>query len=241
MRSSNSRWKRTGLVLVAASVTAILCFGTAPGSGGPATGARAATVTGGATFDFFSMFPEQYLSPAGGKTKTFMPLETRNIGEQSGEVKLTVAPESPFFTATITPDAVTPATGKPGRSRVYVECAEDTPDNTIGWVKVLGTRGSETHHIWLKATVVASRPRLDLSRGPVMGGQGYLDPALQAYTGKPVTWHVAVRNEGALDDTYKLSASSQFPFEVTFKNNRGKRIEEVKAPGKTRNLLYSGR
>ena len=51
--------------------------------------------------------------------------------------------------------------------------------------------------------------------------------------------HIAVRNEGVLDDTYDLSYSSDLPFDVIFKDNKGRRIDSVKAPGKTRNLLYS--
>lgn len=236
---------KVGRLCLAVMLVGALSLGIVPAAqfAGAAVGQRtqsARTVTGGATFDFFSMFPEQYLSPAGGKTATFMPLDTRNIGRQSGKVTLKVTSDSSYFKATVSPDVVEPQTDKPGKSRVNVECAKDTPDNTIGWVKVVGTRGSESHHIWLKATVVASKPRIDMSRGPLMSGKpGYLDAEMQPYTGTPMSWHVAARNEGAITDTYKLSWKSEFPFDVTFKTIGGKKITEVKVPGKTRNLLYS--
>jgi hypothetical protein len=238
--SSRTRKHRSSGLAATVMIVAALSLGLAPVAGAPVATAGAPTVTGGATFDFFSMFPEQFLSPAGGKTTTFMPLDTRNIGEQSGKVTLSVSSEESLFKATVSPAVVEPARDKPGKSRVKVECSKGTPDNTVGWFKVVGTRGSESHHIWLKVTVLASKPRLDMSRGQLMAGKpGYLDAELQPYTGKPMTWHVAARNEGAVDDTYKLSWKSDFPFDVTFRNLQGKEIGEVKAPGKTRNLLYS--
>jgi hypothetical protein len=240
--SNNKQGLRTVRLFVAAALVVALGAFVVPTAQmvGASGTMRAQQATGGATFDFFSMFPQQYLSPEGGRLKTFMPLDTRNIGEQSGKVRLTVSSESHYFKATLAPAEVEPATGAPGKSRVYVECAKDTPDNTIGWIKVVGTRGSESHHIWLEADVITSKPRIDMSRGPLMAGKpGYLDAEMQPYTGKPMVWHVAARNEGAVTDTYKLSTKSDFPFEVTFRNIQGGKIDEVKVPGKTRNLLYS--
>lgn len=243
MKASWGKGKvKTARLCVALALAAALTIGIVPvahiaGSAGAQT---PQTVTGGATFDFFSMFPEQYVSPVGGDIETFMPLDTRNIGQQTGSVALSVTSESPYFKARVTPDAVEPATDKPGKSRVYVECSKDTPDGTIGWFKVIGKRGNESHHIWLKVDAVASKPRLGMSRGPLMAGKpGYLDAEMQPYTGKPMTWHIAARNEGAVEDIYKLSWKSEQPFDVTFKNIQGKKITEVKVPGKTRNLLYS--
>lgn len=245
--SKHRRHKLTALSYV--TVAACLLFGIAPAAVAPvapvgrktnaAVTGEGTTRTGGATFDLFSRFPEQYLSPAGNRTSTFMPLDTRNIGRQAGKVVLTVSTESPLFTAAVSPSQVEPATDKPASSRVNIECSKDTPDNTIGWVKVVGTRGTESHRIWLKATVLASSPYLDLTRGPTMGGQGYLDPRLKAWAGNPVTWHVSARNEGMLEDTYTLTTRTVEPIAVVFKDNKGKKIEKITVPGKTRNLLYS--
>ena len=243
MRPSNGiKMGKTARLCVAGALVAAIAIGIVPAAqtGTLSAGSQTAMVYGGATFDFFSMFPEQLLSPAGNKTTTFVPLDTRNIGAQSGKVTLAVSSESGWFKATVSPSTVEPTTDKPGKSRVNLVCAGNTPDNTIGWFKVVGTRGAESHHIWLKVTVLASKPRLDLSRGPLMAGKpGYLDAQLQAYTGKPLTWHVAARNEGDVTDTYALSSKSDFPFDVTYKNIQGKKIDEIKVPGKTRNLLYS--
>jgi len=241
MRTRTSPGRRKALCFIAAALAiAPLCLGAATTAGTTAVARDTIPVVGKATFDFFSMFPEQYLSPTGGRTSTFMPLETRNIGKGSGTVRLTVSTDSRYFKATVTPDLVEPVgADKPAKSKVTVECSTDTPDGTIGWVKVLGTRGGEARHIWLKATVRASSPRFDMSRGLVMNGQGYLDPVTQAYTGKPVVWHVALRNEGVLADTYPLRSRSGFPFQVTFRDLKGHKIDTVKVPGRTRNLLYS--
>lgn len=232
-------------VCVAVFVLALMVAGLVPlahvagAAGVEASQTAVKTSAAGATFDFFSMFPEQYVSPS-GQLETFIPLDTRNIGEQSGKVTLKVESESPYFKARVAPDTVEPATDKPGKSRVYVECSKETPDGTIGWLKVVGTREGESHRIWLKVDAVASKPRLDMSRGPLMAGEpGYLDPEMQPYTGKPLSWHIAARNEGAVEDTYKLSWKSDHPFDVTFRNIQGKKITEIKVPGKTRNLLYS--
>jgi hypothetical protein len=234
-RRTSGRLKRG---LVALSMLAI-CV-----SGVPAAAYSTATTSsadGKATFDLYSMFGEQMLSPATGKTRTFMPLETRNIDSRgSGEVSISAEPEGSHFAAQVEPDRVTPA-GKNGtaRSRVNVSCSKDTPENTVGWIKVTGRRGNERHRIWLKVTALSSRPSLELSRGAAFTGQGYPDPQLQAYTGEPLVWHIAAKNEGGDDDTFTLGYKADFPCQVTFKNLRGEKIRSVRVKGTTRNLLYT--
>ena len=164
-------WRgRTAKTLASVVLVTCLLLGMAPAVTAPTAAAGSGSqpaeespspvaTVGGATFDFYSQYPEQYLSPMDGKTKTFMPLETRNVGEQSGAVKITVEPESSWFEATVDPSEVEPTIDRTGKSRVHVECEKDTPDNTIGWLRVTGTRGTEKHYIWLKVDVVASKPR----------------------------------------------------------------------------------
>jgi len=201
-------------------------------------GAQSKSGAGRATFDLYSMFPEQPLSPMTGKLKTFMPLQAREISS-SGEVALSVSTESSHFTAKVDPVKVTPAKGKPAEARVYVECFKGTPDGEIGWVKVTGSRGGESHRIWLKATTTSSSPTLEMSRGLPLVGPGHLDPVLQAYTGKPLVWHVAAKNEGGEADTYSLESNASFPCSVVYRNARGDVVRQVKLEGRTRNLLFS--
>jgi hypothetical protein len=154
-------------------------------------GSRPAQAQTGATFDLFSMFPHQVLAPAAGKTFTWMPLDTRNISDVSEWLWLSTRSESPYFNAVVFPCLVRPsgAQGK-ARSWVLVSCAPGTPEGTVGYIKVTGTRGGETHRLWLKVTALSSMPSLELSRGDLLLGQGYRDPVRQAFTGRPSpgTW-----------------------------------------------------
>lgn len=200
----------------------------------------APTTAGTATFDLYSTYPEQMLSPATGKTSTSMPLDVRNIGSRgTGRVSLTVTPDTPGFTAEVKKSPVDPV-GKDGKAstRVTVSCSKSTPEGTVGYVKVSGKRGNESHRIWLKATALSSKPTLEMSRGVPFTGQGHQDNEMQVYVGKPVAWHVAAKNMGADTDTYKLGFKADFPCDVTFKNQSGKTVKTVKLNGMTRNLLY---
>ena len=236
--SSKRRFAAGGGALGATAIALLLCLSVVPAA--PGLGSLAKATNGGATFDLYSMFPQQVLSPATGSLKTFMPLEIRNITGASGEITLAAEPQSEYFEASVSPAKASPE-GKDGsaKSRVNVECKPSTPEGTIGWVKVTGTRASETHRIWLKATALSSRPKLEMSMGVPRTGQGYRDQELEAYTGKALEWHVAATNEGGGDDTYKLDYRASFPCEVEFLNVKGQKVEEIKTRGTTRNLLFS--
>ena len=240
MKSSEKRTgsRRAKLGLSALCVIAVsVAMLPASSVGAPATSAR----DGKATFDLYSMFPEQMLSPSTGRTSTFMPLETRNIGGRgSGEVTLCAAPESGYFTADVNPAKVDPG-GRDGKvkSRVNISCEKNTPEGTVGYVKVTGRRGSEQHRVWLKVNVLASSPSLELSRGVPFTGQGRLDAELQPYTGKPLTWHISAKNTGGDEDTFELGYKAGFPCRVTFRNINGRKVDSVKVKGKTRNLLFA--
>lgn len=192
-----------------------------------------------ATFDLFSMFPQQVLAPAAGKTFTWMSLETRNITDNSEWVWLSTRSESPYFNAVVFPCLVRP-TGAEGKARswVLVSCAPDTPEGTVGYVKVTGSRGSESHHLWLKATALSSLPGLELSRGDLLLGQGYRDPVRQPFTGRPLSWGLAATNLGGAEDTYALSFRSEHPCRVRFLGNAGEEINSVRVDGATHNYLY---
>ncbi|MBU1671934.1 MAG: alkaline phosphatase family protein [Actinobacteria bacterium] len=225
-------------MVAAVLAAAALCAGFLPAGAG--TSARAQTPNGGATFDFFSMYPEQYVAPQAGELSTFMPLDVRNIGQASGEVGLVPSCDSGYFKVGVDNPKLTPK-GEDGvaSTRVAVECEKGTPEDTVGWIKVIGTRGEEAHHIWLKCTALDSRPLLQTSRGIPFTGQGYLDPELQEYVGDPVVWHLSAKNEGASDETYELGSRADFPCKVTWKDINGKVIRNAKVNGRTRNLLFS--
>ncbi len=152
---------------------------------GPGTSPALATTT--ATFDLFSMFPQQILAPSVGKTLTWIPLDTRNIADVSDWVWLSARPESPHFTAFVFPCLVRPS-GAEGTARSWalVSCSPGTPEGTVGYIKVTGMRGAETHRLWLKVTALSSLPSLEMSRGDPLMGQGYRDPVRQPFTGKPL-------------------------------------------------------
>ncbi len=238
------RCKRTPRIvmsLLSVLLLASLLFSSAPTSTAVARSSastQSRSTQGGATFDLYSMFPYQPLSPLTGNVKTFMPLETREISG-SGEVTLSASSQSGHFKATIDPSKVTPQKDAPAKSRVYVECDKGTPDGEVGWIKVTGKRGGESHRIWLKATTAASSPQIKLSRGAPFSGQGYYDQTLQVFTGKPVVWHVAVTNDGGAGDTYALSYKASFPCKVIYRNLGKKTVKEVTLPGVTKNLLFA--
>jgi len=192
-----------------------------------------------ATFDLFSMFPHQVLAPAAGKTFTWMPLDARNISDVSEWLWLSTRSESPYFNAVVFPCLVRPsgAQGK-ARSWVLVSCAPGTPEGTVGYIKVTGTRGGETHRLWLKVTALSSMPSLELSRGDLLLGQGYRDPVRQAFTGRPLTWNLAATNLGGAEDTYALSFRCPHPCRVRFLDGSGREISSLKVPGLTQNFLY---
>ncbi len=214
-----------------------LCLTLVPGTAAVAV----KPADGGATFDMYSMYPEQMLSPATGSLGTFMPVEARNIADRgSGAVSVTAECDSRYFSAEVKPSLLTPR-GEDGvaRSTVLVSCEERTPEGTVCWIKVTGARGQERHRIWLKVTALASKPYMEFSRGAPFSGPGYKDQETQLYVGRPVTWHVLARNDGGAEDVFRLGYESSFPCDVTFRSLAGERLKEVKLKGKTRNLLYA--
>lgn len=106
-----------------------------------------------------------------------MSLETRNITDNSEWVWLSTRSESPYFNAAVFSSRVLPR-GAEGKSRswVLISCAPDISEGTVGYVKLTGSRGSESYHLWLKATALSSLPGLELSRSDLLLGQGYRDP-----------------------------------------------------------------
>ncbi len=238
-RSLSMRRRVRARACVAALCALAACAVVLPGVS--ASQAAGTPADGGATFDLFSMYPEQVLSPAAGTTKTFMPLETRNITSRgAGQVALAADCESDEFSVDVDPDRVVPPKESgAAKSRVNVSCGKGTPAGTVGWIKVTGRRGSESHRIWLKVTALDSRPFIEISRGEPFEGKGYKDPALKVYTGEPLKWDILVRNDGGCDDTFELGHESEVPCKVTFRKLNGKVVESVKVEGKTRNLLYA--
>lgn len=226
-------------LVVIVSVIA-LCLAAAPTALAGKTVKAPAAAGGGATFDMFSMFSKQMLSPATGRGSTWMPLDTRNITDSNDWVILKATSELPYFTTCVFPGIVKPA-GPNGvaSSWVVVYCSPSTPEGTVGYIKVTGTRGSEQHRVWLKVTVLASQPSLALSNGPQLTGQGYTDPVLQAYVGKPLSWGLAATNNGGDQDTYALSYSADFLCHVRFLDQGGAAINQVNVPGLTFNYLYA--
>ena len=216
-----------------------LCLAVATPALAGETSGSAVVAGGGATFDLFSIFSKQMLSPATGMCSTRMPLDTRNIAASNASVTLKATSELSYFTTFVFPGVVKPA-GPNGvaSSWVIVSCSKSTPEGTTGYIKVTGTRGTEQHRVWLKVTVLASQPKLSLSNGPQLTGQGYPDPVLQAYAGKPLSWGLAAKNNGGDQDTYALGYSADFPCHVRFLDQDGAAINQVKVPGLTFNYLY---
>jgi hypothetical protein len=229
---------RTAFLIVVISAAALL-FGMLPL--GPGQGRAEATEPAytPATFDLFSMFPQQMLSPATGRTLTWIPVETSNIADVTAWTWLSVKSESPYFNALILPSLVRPS-GAQGtaKSWVLVSCSPATPEGTVGYIKVTGVRGSEQHRTWLRVTALASQPQLENSAGDLLSGQGYRDPLLQAYTGEPLSWCLGATNHGGTRDTFALAYESDFPCQVTFTNTSGAEISQVTAAGLTHNYLY---
>lgn len=232
----------TRLKLGLAVVTvAALCFTLGlPAFGSGASARRVETA--GATFDLYSRFPSQMVSPSTGTMATIMPLDVRNIVDRRERVTLKAEPDSGYFRAKVRPGTVSPR-GKDGKAScvVTVSCRADTPDGAECWIKVTGTRGGEQHHMWLTVKALASSPVIKTSRGVPFSplGQGYKDPELQAFTGKPLAWHLQVKNLGAAEDIYRLGYRADFRCRVTFKDANGNRSDKVRCPGTSRNLLYS--
>ncbi len=192
-----------------------------------------------ATFDLFSMFPQQVLSPATGRTLTWMPVETRNVADVTEWTWLSARSESPYFNALVMPPLVRPS-GAEGtaKSWVLVTCSPATPEGTVGHIKVTGVRGSEQHRVWLGVTALASHPQLVNSAGDLLAGQGYRDPVMQAYSGEPLTWQLEATNRGGTRDTYALSWEADFPCQVRFTDSGGGEISQVAVNGLTHNYLY---
>jgi Type I phosphodiesterase / nucleotide pyrophosphatase len=221
-------------------VTAALLFVMLPLGPGSETAGASPPAYEPATFDLFSMFPQQFLSPATGRTCTWMPLETRNIADNTDWTWLSARSESTYFNALVMPPLVRPSgAGATAKSWVLVSCSPATPDGTIDYIEVTGTRGSEQHHVWLKVTALASQPQLENSAGDLLTGQGYRSPQLQAYCGEPLSWCLAATNLGGTLDTYALSYEADFPCQVRFKSIGGAEITQLTAAGCTHNYLYS--
>lgn len=214
-----------------------------PTDSGVAKAIQETNNAGNATFDLLSLFSEQLLGPKVGTTSTFLNVEARNITDSDSKISLSVKGESEYFKATIKPLEVGPK-GVDGiaKTRVDVSCKPNTPEGTVGWFKVTGKRGSESHRLWLKVTALSSSPEIKLPRGINLSdleGQGYGDPVLQLCIGKPVIWKPEVSNKGRARDTYELSYKADFRCDVTFRDKGGKKISKIELPGTTRNLLFS--
>lgn len=238
-RESETDACRCRALCVAATALAVLALAVPPGTL-PAAPAQAAPATfTPATFDLFSMFPQQVLSPATGRTITWMPVETRNISGTGDWTWLSVRSESPHFNAFVFPPLVRPS-GPQGKAKswVLVSCSPSTPEGTVGYFKVTGVRGAEQHRVWLKVASIASRPVLENSAGDVLMGQGYRKPLLQAYTGSPLTWQLAATNQGGGTDTFPLGYRADFPCVVRFKNPAGAEVNRVTVSGLSHNYLY---
>lgn len=226
-------------IAIAVSIAA-LCITLIPMAAFGGTAPKRTAVAGTpATFDLFSMFPKQMMSPSTGATLTWMPLETRNITDSSEVVSLSAKCDSAYFTAKIFPCKVQPvgATGI-AFSWVIITCKPETPNGTECWIKVTGKRGTEKHRVWLKATALASQPRLDKSTGDLGVGQGYRDPELMPFAGKPLVWNLGATNQGGTDDTYALGYEADFPASVRFLDSAGNPITSVTVRALTRNYLY---
>ncbi len=206
----------------------------------PAAPAQAPPPFTPATFDLFSMFSQQALSPATGRTVTWMPVETRNISGNGDWTWLSVKTESPYFNAFVFPSLVKPS-GPQGKvkSWVLVTCSPSTPSGTVGYFKVTATRGAEKHRVWLKVTSLDSQPALENSPGDVLAGQGYRKPPLQAYTGAPLIWCLAATNHGGGTDTFPLTYRADFPCKVRFTDGAGREIDRVTLSGLSHNYLYA--
>ena len=191
-----------------------------------------------ATFDLFCMFPRQVISPATGNSHTWMHVDVRAISNHEEEITLEAVSESNKFAATVFPAKVKPrGDGGTVTSRVDVRCTDpNTPQGMEGWIKIIGTRQTtvkEQHSIWLKVTALSSKPTLEKSKR----SRGYLDPDLQTFVGKPISWNLRAVNSGAARDTYALSYEADFPCRVEFYDARGRAVEEVTLAGVTRNYL----
>lgn len=232
-RGAGNRRHRYALSLFLTLILAACLFLSGPGVG-------QAEVRTSATFDLFSIFPQQVLAPSAGRTFTWMPLDTRNIADVAEWAWLSVRSESPHFTAVVLPCLVRPS-GRDGtvRSWVLVSCSSQTPEGTVGYIKVTGTRGRETHHLWLKVAALSSLPSLELSRGDMPLGQGYRDPIRQPFTGKPLFWSLAAYNLGGAEDVYRLTSRCEHPCRVRFLGPSGEEIRSVSVSGATHNYLYS--
>ncbi len=193
-----------------------------------------------ATFDLYSMHPTQILPPSGPKSETFLMAEARNITDVSGEVHLRTESETRLITTKVEPSKVL-LNGKKSSAKVKVHVRRKgrLTDGKPCWIKLTGRRGNESHRIWLKVEVRASYPQVELSRGPVLRGHGYLEPKLVPYVGKLVRWHISVKNLGALEDTYPLKCETSIPCKTVFRNLQGKPVKSVTLPGRTRNLLFA--
>ncbi len=230
--------RRAIILLVIVSAAALLLGLLPPGPGGEAAGAAEPAFTP-ATFDMFSMFPLQHLSPSTGRTLTWMPVETRNIADVSGWIWLSARSESPYFNALALPPLVRPS-GAQGRAKcwVLVTCSPSTPEGTTGYIKVTGIRGGEQHRVWLKVVALSSQPALSKSAGVALLGKGYHDPDLQAYTGEPLTWEFEASNNGGAQDTYDLSWEADFACQVRFTMGANE-ISEVTVGGLARNYIFA--
>jgi hypothetical protein len=226
-----------------AIVIAMLTIALTPSAGARETTRRSPGERKGATFDLFSLFSEQALAPVSGLRNTFMPLEARNIVDVPGVVELTAHSESGCFKVRTSRSRLAPR-GANGTDtiRVEVSCAANTPEGTVGWIKMTGKRGAESHRLWLKVTALSSQPELKIPSGlnlADIGGQGYADPPLKLYVGKPLSWNMVATNSGGGSDVYDLSYSADFQCRVKFSDAKGRTVTKLELPGVTRNMLYA--
>ncbi len=261
--AKEGRFRRRGVLRMALALVLMVLVAVPVSTG--ATPARAAESYTPATFDLYSPFPEQVIAPSRGEACTSMQVEVRNISGPGGIVSLTASCDSPYFSACPVPCIVIPL-GASGsyRTTVKVNCAPNTPDGTVCWIKVNARRGAERHYKWLKVTALASHPQLEWSRGQIIApqlqllsdmslerlaalgqdpealitGQGYQDALLQSFTGQPLRWHMEATNLGGTDDTYALGFEASFPCQVTFRDSNNQAVDTVSVNGVTADYCY---
>ena len=207
--------------------------GGVPGPGGETSRSGPAVSTTPATFDLYCPFPTQPVAPSAGLTRATLYIDVRAISAADPEVFLTAFPETPGLTCVIDPLMVRlDGPGAVKTCRVSVTAATSMPDDSEGWIRIVGRRGEEYRDFYLEIIACKSKPELSL--GKVAGAQ---EQDLKLAVRGPVTFELLAANAGAVTDTFPLSAEAPAGWSVRFEDSRGRPLEAVTVRGVTVNQM----
>jgi arylsulfatase A-like enzyme len=198
---------------------ALLPIGAAP------TPAACGQISGPSTFDLYAPFLTSTVSTGAGTCP--FSFKVRSINHEVFSVDISATATTPYLMPQIEQESVhlTEERSEVGLL-LRVEVSPDIPEGTEGWIKVEGSRGSESHELFFQLKVRNTAPVLELGTR-----EGRKQQDLLLSNGEPLQVNLSASSRGALCGSFPLSAEAPPGWSVTFKDLNGNSLKSVHVEG----------